>query len=240
MKLRLSFIAGCLVLAAAWWLCIPGDRVIIEESAASAAIPFSSAPSSAPAGPLSPKRSPPRLVLLEDSPGKPSFLSQPDAEKACAKRGQRLPTIRELARAAQATGAKGVLELGEVRTDDKILEYNDQSPGYRLIRAIDAGAKEDRFYYNAAGFAESFQGKLWENSRAGEQRADGTFEGDIGYYPGGQEHEGRDKLILQYWSSSRGTCATPEEQCAWVADIYGRIHDHYVSLHSLVRCVAGE
>lgn len=206
----------------------------------------SSAPKQDPAPPIASEPSPPtekgeslrkdqppppplKDVLLKDAHGTPLFLDQETAMKTCAEHGMRLPTIRELALLGQARGAKGILEVSQVRDQDEI-------NGYMLVHPLPVNGKADNFYYNPAGYADSLRGLADGNKLVGTRALDGRNIGRLEYIPPGWEDTRQEARHLIYWSSSRGQ--SPNDlPVAYVFDIDGNIHGKYLTLPSLVRCV---
>ena len=84
----------------------------------------------------------PLLKHIDFFTGPTKELKYRTYEKAMAEcpKGTRLPTIRELARDAQAQGAKGILEVYQVRK-------NDVPPGYELFVVLNPDKIKDQFYY---------------------------------------------------------------------------------------------
>ncbi len=70
-------------------------------------------------------------------------LNQDEARKACPT-GTHLPHIRELAKEAQAHGAKGILEMDQVKP-------GGIPAGYQYVSRFSQGS-QDEFYYSAEGY----------------------------------------------------------------------------------------
>jgi len=98
--------------------------------------------------------------ILRSDDGHIRRMNQYDALRACPT-GTRLPTAREFAKEAKRLGAKGILELGEVK--------NGEIPeGYEEISVKNPDGTKDGFYYNSEGYKnpESDLGKnlFWSSS----------------------------------------------------------------------------
>lgn len=136
------------------------------------------------------------------------------AARACAEKGMRLPTIRELANLAKARGATGILNFSS---------GNDQAQAdqeIEQIRAINPDGKEDEFKYSYNGFQpDSNRQNIPEDS------------GDGGFWLQGK----------WLWSSSRAlNCplAEPAKFCAYIFDAEsGEISSKYDTVHLSASCV---
>lgn len=151
----------------------------------------------------------------------------------CAAKGQRLPTIRELARLAQSRGAKGILEVGAIREQDLI-------EGYKKVEALETNGKKDIFYYNSAGYLDPTQTSL-ATKFEGQRSEDGMRIPRASLTRG----EGENIQIvgnLQYWSSSESIGHSgetdPDLHSYYILDVHGDIRDYYHSVRSEVRCVS--
>lgn len=81
------------------------------------------------------------MTQLEASGTNPLTMKK-DSPDVCESYGAHLPTARELAKEAQARGAKGILEGNHAGIPD----------GYYEIWAINPDGQEDRFYFNNDGY----------------------------------------------------------------------------------------
>ena len=109
-------------------------------------------------------------VMLRDDKRNLLKMNQGAAAKACAARGMRLPTIRELAKMGQSRGAKGILETRDVRDQDL-------RDGFSLVTATNPDGKKDHFYYNPTGYVESASDSrdqwFWSSSDGAEDNSEG-------------------------------------------------------------------
>lgn len=110
------------------------------------------------------------------------YMNQYEAMKACPA-GTHLPTARELAKEAQARGAKGILEVNQVRRAGK-------PNGYYEISAINPDGQDDVFYFNEDGYKrpdDALEGMLfWSSSSVSFSNARAfLFNGDDGGLPYG-------------------------------------------------------
>ncbi len=83
--------------------------------------------------------------VLRTADGIVLAMNQEKAIEACADQNMHLPTIRELAQIAQAMGAKGILELSEVK-GGKV------PANFYLMRSVNLNGQIDRFYFNSNGY----------------------------------------------------------------------------------------
>lgn len=83
--------------------------------------------------------------ILRDDRGNVIWMTQAEAIEACTRHGMRLPTVRKLAELSQAQGAKGILEITEVK---------DQAipGGYYLVDSKNPDGNIDQFYFNRDGY----------------------------------------------------------------------------------------
>ena len=101
-------------------------------------------------------------TLLVDSKGDAVRVSGIDAQTACPA-GTRLPTVRELAVEAQARGAQGILEVGQV-------DPAHVPAGYQLVHFFNEEGTEDQFYFSPHGYkrlSDEFAQKtsnIWSSS----------------------------------------------------------------------------
>ncbi|RYZ94241.1 MAG: hypothetical protein EOP11_26645 [Proteobacteria bacterium] len=99
--------------------------------------------------------------ILRDEDGHFVRANQSGAAAACAAKGMRLPTLRELAQLATSRGAKGIKEQSEIRE-------TDLAGGYILETPTDPSGKRDDFYYNSLGYREPDRGAgkqaFWSSS----------------------------------------------------------------------------
>jgi len=110
--------------------------------------------------------------------GKVLLMSQYEAEKYCADKGNHLPSAREWAQFASGLGAAGIVELDQ---------WEDRYWGtYYLIPAQNSEGIADHFYYAWKGY-RSPQGELgkryfWSSSLFGEAPELGAldFDGENG------------------------------------------------------------
>lgn len=99
--------------------------------------------------------------VLRDEEGLLLRSSQEGAAKACAARGMRLPTFRELAELAVTRGAKGIIE-----TSDFTPEHHGKA--YFLVKPLNPDGFQDAFYYNSIGYKEpvfqAARAEFWSSS----------------------------------------------------------------------------
>ena len=108
------------------------------------------------------------------------ILNLPDAVGYCAKQGQHLPSVRELAVYAMKFGARGIVD--SCNSDDKQCHH---------IQAVDVSGSPDSFYYSSAGYrrpqGEHGDSLFWSWSfKADEQWHSFGFDaiyGSISHYP---------------------------------------------------------
>ncbi len=164
-------------------------------------------------------------ILLRSEDGKSYYSTLAEAQKACSARGMRLPTIRELARLAVARGAKGIKEASEKPPPDRIVEAHDvKTPGYKLVRTLEADGTADEFYYDRSGYQEPDPG-LQEQMAWGDSQG-GTFN----------DPSAPIVMIMQFWSSSRNQ-DTKSWRKYYFFGLNGYIFAHDREGVSLVRCV---
>lgn len=153
-------------------------------------------------------------LLLKDAEGKPLKLSHESAAQACASKGMRLPTIRELANLAKAKGAIGISHApveGEREKPEEKIEH---------VAAIDPDGRRDEFFYRPKGFRPDPN-----PHNIPEDPGTGSF-GQQGHW---------------LWSSSRSqSCplAEPAKFCAYVFEAEnGSISDKYDTVRLSASCV---
>lgn len=86
------------------------------------------------------------------------YTNQDGASKYCSELGKRLPTIRELAGIRALEGAKGILEMDQV-------DSNNIPLGYDPIWVVNADGSKDSFYFSDEGFAHPRNDRFWSSSK---------------------------------------------------------------------------
>ena len=99
--------------------------------------------------------------IARNADGSIRYMNQYDAVLYCANQGKRLPSARELAQFSMTFGAKGILEMHDIRN-------GDVPEGYHHVKAKNADGKDDSFYFNYAGYqpakGDLGQSWLWSSS----------------------------------------------------------------------------
>ncbi len=76
--------------------------------------------------------------IARDTYGRIRLMNQVEAFNYCARQGQHLPSVRELAQLATSMGAAGISETAK--------------DGYHQVSAKNADEKTDSFYFSYAGY----------------------------------------------------------------------------------------
>lgn len=83
--------------------------------------------------------------IVRNTDGSIRYMNQYDAVQYCANQGMHLPSARELAQLSMNLGAKGILEMHDIK--------NGHVPeGYHHVKAKNADGKDDSFYFNDVGY----------------------------------------------------------------------------------------
>lgn len=156
------------------------------------------------------------VALIKDDQGRPRLVSQADAIRACKAMGMHVPTMREMAEAAQSKGAHGILEVGDVSPageGEHPMSYSvdgSEELTYYYVKVKNPDGKEDHFYYNPRGYRPSthdFGRLLMHSSSVDEQGRAFTFglnaeNGVLGGQQGGRNDEGPQPAYVSCWKDA--------------------------------------